>query len=240
MENKFKVAKEDCMEEEISLREIFEVLKKRLWVIVTITVAAALFSGIISYFFIKPTYEASTTLMIGKPKQELDPNNPAQYQMVQTNRMLVPTYSEIVKSRSVAEQVINILNLNMKPDDFRNVINVNSVGDTELIEIKADASSPQLAVNIANTTADVFMTEVVHLMKVDNVQVLDKAIENPIPVKPKKMLNITIAAILGLMVSVFLVFLLEYMDNTIKTTEDIEKYLELPILGTIPVIKEER
>lgn len=229
------------MEEEISLKEIFIIIKKKIWLILFITVFATLISGILSYFVIKPTYEATTTLMIGKPTQSTyNPDNPMQYQEVQTNRMLVTTYSAIAKSRSVAEQVINKLKLGITPEQFASLIDVSSVGDTELIQIKADAKTPRDSVSLCDTTADVFMNKITQIMKVDNVQTVDDAIPDYTPVKPKPVLNMAIAAVIGLMVSIFLVFLLEYIDDTIKTNDDVEKYLNLPILGNIPFIKEEK
>ena len=69
-----------------------------------------------------------------------------------------------------------------------------------------------------------------------NIQTMDKALVPQNPVSPNKKLNIAIALFLGLMVSVGIVFLLEYLDNTIKTENDVEKYLHLPILGIIPKI----
>ena len=91
---------------------------------------------------------------------------------------------------------------------------------------------------IANKVAEVFKQKVVELMDVENVQVIDRA-EVPIsPVKPKKELNIAIATFIGLMTGLGIIFLIEYLDNTIKTPEDIEKHLGLPVIGTIPVFPE--
>ena len=75
-------------------------------------------------------------------------------------------------------------------------------------------------------------------MKVDCVQVLDEAIVPKLPIKPKLELNMVIAGVFGMMISIFVVFLLEYLDNTIKTPGDIEKYLGLNIIGIIPMMQE--
>src|SRR5699024_2057980 len=94
---------------------------------------------------------------------------------------------------------------------------------------------------LANTTVSIFQKEIPDIMNVDNVRILSEAetAENPSPVAPKPMLSIAIAIVLGGMVGVGLAFLLEYLDNTVKTEDDIEKRLGLPVLGTIATISEE-
>nr|WP_276537088.1 GNVR domain-containing protein [Anaerosalibacter massiliensis] len=78
------------------------------------------------------------------------------------------------------------------------------------------------------------MEKVKEIMKVENIQVIDRAQEPEEPIKPRPKLNMAIAGVLGLMISIFLVFILEYLDNTIKTPDDVEYHLGLPIIGTIP------
>ena len=84
------------------------------------------------------------------------------------------------------------------------------------------------------------MDSVKKFMKVENVQVIDEAQVPKNPIKPRPMLNIAIAGVLGLMFGIFLVFLLEYLDNTIKTPEDVEKYLQLSVIGAIPKVKNDK
>jgi capsular polysaccharide biosynthesis protein len=122
---------------------------------------------------------------------------------------------------------------------FTEKVNVNLVKDTEIIKIQVMDTDPKLAAEIANETAEVFMDSVKTIMKVENVQVIDKAQPPENPVKPRPKLNMAIAGVLGIMAGVFLAFLLEYMDNTLKTPEDIEKHLGLPVLGAIPMVKDE-
>ncbi|TXK91141.1 capsular biosynthesis protein, partial [Parageobacillus sp. SY1] len=100
---------------------------------------------------------------------------------------------------------------------------------------------PAMAAKIANKTADVFKNEIVKIMNIDNVSILSKAEvkENQAPVKPKPLLNMAIAFVVGLMTGVGLAFLLEYLDNTIKTETDVEKHLGLPVLGAVSIISAE-
>ncbi len=98
-----------------------------------------------------------------------------------------------------------------------------------------------MAADIANTVASVFQREIVKIMNVDNVNILAKAEvkEQPVPVKPKPLLNMAIAFVVGMMTGVGLAFLLEYLDNTIKNEQDVEKLLELPVLGSVTTIDDD-
>lgn len=224
--------------EEISLREYFFILRKRLGLILILTIVAVATSGIVSYFVLEPEYQTFTTLMVGKPK-DYQSESKLEYNELLLNQKLVSTYGELVKSRVVVDQVIKNLNLDMSFKIFTEKVNVNLVKDTEIIKIQVMDADPKLAAEIANETAEVFMDSVKTIMKVENVQVIDKAQPPENPVKPRPKLNMAIAGILGIMAGVFLAFLLEYMDNTLKTPEDIEKHLGLPVLGAIPMVKDE-
>ena len=105
----------------------------------------------------------------------------------------------------------------------------------------ATDEDPQQAAAIANTTVQVFKEDIPQLMNVDNVNVLSEAAvgSTPTQVSPKPLLNIAIALVVGLMVGVGLAFLLEYLDNTLKSEEDIESHLDLPVMGVVSTITEE-
>lgn len=226
-------------DEEISLKQIFEILRKRAWIIVAITLTAIFIATIINFFLIKPVYESNTTIMVGKPRNRIvDENNPITYQEIQTNRLLVSTYREIAKSRTVLEEVIKDLNLDISIGQLREKVDVSLVKDTEIIQIKVQDHDPETAANLANTIASAFSKQVIKIMNVENVQVLDEAIPQLSPVKPKKTMNIAISLVLGAMLGVLAAFILEFLDTSIKTPEDVEKYLGLPVIGTIPYLKE--
>ena len=222
--------------EVIDLREYMDVIRKRIWIIVLITAIAVITSAIISFYVLNPVYETYTTMMVGKTKSQ---ETMIEYSDVLLSQKLVKTYSEIAKSRVVSREVINDLKLDMTPDELKNKVNVSSVRDTEIIMIKVQDTDPKIARNIANHVGKVFMKHVTKIMKVDNVQIIDRAETPKTPIKPRPQLNILIAGVLGIMISLGIVFLLEYLDNTIKTPQDVEKYLGLPIMGAIPMIDEE-
>jgi capsular polysaccharide biosynthesis protein len=210
-------------------------LKKGKWFLIILPVAAMLTSGIVSYFLITPIYKSSTTLMVGKTYA--GENGPLlQYNDILTANQLVKTYSQIAKSRTVAEKIIEQEKLDITPEAFSDKISVEPVRDTQLISISIEDPSPDKAARLANISGQVFMKKVVEVMKLDNVNIVDPAVPAPSPVKPNKKMNILLAGVIGLMSAVGLVFLLEFLDQTIKTNEDINRYLELPVLGVIPKI----
>lgn len=206
--------------------------------IILMTILSITASGLVSYFVLEPEYQTFTTLIVGKPKDYQNVDNKLEYNDLLLNQKLVSTYGELVKTRIVADEVIKNLNLDMSYKEFREKVNVNLVKDTEIIKLEVMDTNPVLAAEIANETAQVFMENVKDIMMVENVQVIDEAQVPDIPIKPRPSLNMVIAGVLGLMVSIFLVFLLEYLDSTIKTPDDIERYLNLPVIGTIPMVEE--
>ncbi|GLB58995.1 YveK family protein [Cytobacillus sp. NCCP-133] len=224
------------MEETISLKELFQALRKRLWIILSITFAAVLVSGILSYFVMTPIYSSSTQLLINQAKNEQPVYNPAE---IQTNLQLMNTYNVIIKSPAILELVKKDLGTDMSIEELNAKITVGSEKDSQVLSIKVEDADPYMAADIANTTANVFQREIVTIMNVDNVSILAKAAvkETPAPIKPQPLLNIAIALVVGLMAGVGLAFLLEYLDNTLKNEQDIEKLLELPVLGAITVIE---
>lgn len=206
-----------------------------MWIILIITIASLLVSGIVSFFVLEPKYQTFTTLMIGRPRDYQNVENRLEYNELLLNQKLVSTYGELVKTRAVVDEVIKGLDLNLSYRNLMEKINVKLVKDTEIIKLEVTDTNPELAAIIANETAIVFMQNVKDIMLVENVQIIDKAQVPDKPVSPRPKLNIAIAGVLGLMAGVFLAFLLEYLDNTIKTPEDVKRYLGLPVIGTIPM-----
>lgn len=226
--------------EEISLKELLLILRKRIRLIAILTILSVVTSGIVSFFILDKEYQTFTTLMVGKPRDYRSYNNQLDYNDILLNQKLVSTYGELVKTRAVADEVIRNLNLDISYEAFREKVNVNLVQDTEIIRLEVVDTNPALAAEIANETAQVFMESVKDIMKVENIQVIDEARVPDKPIKPRPMLNMAIAGVLGLMIGVFITFLLEFLDNTIKTPDDVERHLELPVIGTIPMVEENK
>jgi capsular polysaccharide biosynthesis protein len=217
--------------EEIDLRVFLLILRKRLWAIALITILCTGISGLVSYYILEPEYQTYTTLIIGRPQ---DYKQKMEYNDILLNQKLVSTYGEIVKSKIVANEFMSNLGLNFTYEELDKKISVTLVKNTEIIKILVKDKDGKVAAQIANEIANVFIKHVTRIMNIENIQVIDKA-EVPLnPNKPKPIINMVIASVLGILLSVFFVLIYEYFDNTVKTSADIEKNLGLPIIGTVP------
>lgn len=226
------------MEESINLRQLFRIIKKRFWLIALLTIIIATISGVISFFVLTPVYEARTQILVNQAKSKEQFYNSSE---LQTNVQLIQTYNDIIKSPAILGEVTKQLNLDMTPKQLSNQIQVTNSQDSQVAHIVVQDTNARLAVKIANTTAAVFKKEVPKIMSIDNVSILAKAEldESLSPIKPQPLLNIAIAVILGIMAGTGLVFLLEYLDNSIKDEQDIDQIMELPVIGVISLMDEE-
>ena len=225
------------MEEQvISISEIFEALKKRWILIVSITLVATLISGVLSFFVIKPTYETSTKVFIGKEESNQEGYNTNDIQMYQK---LLQTYAETVKTNEVIQAAINNTNADLSVKDVKDSLTVTPIADTQILQIKYKNNDPEVAKSILENITNEFVILSKELVPNGNVRVIEAVQLPEDPVAPNKKMNIAIAFLLGLMVSVGLVFLLEYLDNTFKTKENLERELNIPVLGLIPSCDEE-
>lgn len=223
--------------EEIDLKELFQIAIKRWWILVLAAVVCTAAAGVISFYVLEPVYQSSTTLYIGK---NLDTNTDLAYNDLMLGSQLVKDYREIAKSNRVMYAVIKDLKLkNVSAGGLAASVNVSLKNETRVIQITVQNTDPVMAMNIANKVAEVFMVEAVGIMKVENVSVIDVAEVSNSPVKPNKRTNIMIAFVLGLVLGAGIIFLIEFLDDTIKTPEDVEKHVGLPVIGTIPVFPEQ-
>lgn len=224
----------------MELTEVINIIKKRISLILIITILATLTSAVVSLFILKPQYKVDMSVIIGKPQTaQTTGATTDNYSDVMMYQQMVKTYSMFVKSRSVAQDVIDKLNLKFSVDELQSMVSATPQQSTEFLTITVKSSDPEQAVNIANQFAKSLKEVSKNIKNQDNVQILDDAQMPNSPDKPRPILNIAIAFFLGLMASVGIAFLLEYMDNTIKSQDELEKLLGIPVIGMIPKIDEE-
>ncbi len=222
-------------ENTISLQEIACTLKKRWKLIALITIAATLVSAILSFFVIKPQYEAKTKLFIGK--QESQDNSTYNSSDVVMYQQLMKTYSELVKTSDLVTKAVKSADLDYNQKEIEGILNnltANPSADTQILDLSYKGGDPKEVLKVTEAITNEFISESKELIPNGNVQVIQKAQLPEYPVSPNKKLNIFIAFVLGLMVGIGVVLLLEYLDNTFKSREELEKTLELPIIGAIP------
>lgn len=222
------------MEEELDLRDIFAVIRKRWRMILIIPTVSVLISALVTFFYLTPMYKSSTALMVIHSPTETG------YDIRQADitfsRQLVKSYGEIVKSRRVAQRAVSLADEDKKISysALLGKIDVGLVRDTEFINITVTDKDPEMAAYWANLVTEAFKSEIFNIMRVENVNVLDEAIPLYKPVSPNAPLNLAMAGVLGIMVAIGLSMLLEFLDNTIKLPKDVNDSLQLPVLGAIP------
>lgn len=228
------------MEREIDLRDILTLIRKRWLMLFLIPLAALLVSAFLSYYYIAPSYVASTTLMVLHAPAESGFDYRAAD--IAYSRQLVKSYGEIVKSRRVAERAIAMADVEKQIpySEMQDKIDVGLVRDTEFINIKVTDSDPVTAAYWANLVTEAFIMEVFNIMRVENVNILDEAVPPPRPISPNIPLNMAVASVLGLMIALGLCFFLEYLDRSIKIPQDVTDSLQLSTLGAIPIISEKK
>ncbi|WP_214852169.1 Wzz/FepE/Etk N-terminal domain-containing protein [Exiguobacterium sp. s130] len=222
------------MNETISLQELFLVLRKSFWRILALTIVAALISFAVSTFLINPTYQADTQILVTPKKQE---NEVIDASQVQSSVTLVNTYRVIIKSPAILEKVQKeVSNAPTNLTTLNNMITVESEQNSQVINVSVQSTDAALASNIANSIANVFSEDIPELMNVDNVKVLSVSGIPTTPVSPNILLNTAIAAVVGFLLGVGLAFLREVLDRRIRTEEQVQQILDLPVLGSIPDI----
>lgn len=197
------------MEETIDLKEYFQIIKKRAWIIVLITSVAIIVSAIISFFVLSPVYESNTTILVNSDKAP--GTNVITTDQINVSEKLAVTYGEIIKSKSVLNEVEDSLDLKCGYEELSDKVNVSSINKTQIISVSVQDTNPKRATDIANAIPTAFQQEVKRITQANDVKVIDKAVVPNQPIKPNKATIIAISAILGIMISLFIIFLLEYI-----------------------------
>ncbi len=218
----------------IDITEVINYYKEKIKVILIIMIIVVFMGCIYGIFIQTPKYSSSTTiLLVGSTSND----SALTYNDLSLNKNLVSTYSEIVRSKRILNQVIDNLNLDYSYEELSNMIRITAVADTELIRITVTGIDKELVKDITNETANVFSKEILDLYNISNVNVLDKA---ELAKKPSNMSaknQFVLFIIIGLVLGSGVVFLMYYFDRTVKTKEQIEQKLQVPVIGTVQEYK---
>ena len=221
---------------EIDLWEIIRVLWSRAPVIILSGIVLALVAIVGTKLFITPQYQ-STTRMYVLAKQN---NDTLTNSDLQTSTLLTNDYAELIQSRTVTEAVIAQMNLDLTHEELLAKLEVTVPADTRILTISVTDPDPYMARDLANTIRDTASEHIQQVMDVEAVNVADEANLPEQPVSPNTMRNGLIAGVLGCVIAVA-VILVQYLTNdTIKTSEDVERYLQLSTLGMIPLDENEK
>ena len=217
------------MEEEISLVELFDILKKRMAWIINATLLGVLLAAIYTFFIAVPEYSSTTQLLVNRTQQ----SEVIQQSDINTNVQLINTYKDILKSPVVLDDVRDDLNLDLSHSELSNKMSISTQDNSQVFNIQVTDGNPYDAAIIANTTASVFQEKLPDIMNVDNVSVISEGVPNENPISPNNVLNLAIGLVLGAMIGIGLAFLFEFMDNTVKDEKFIVEELGWTNLGRI-------
>ena len=215
--------------EEIDLKDMFSYfLSKKVYIIFMILfclVVGSIYTAVIQ----KPKYKSYTTILLTKESDTSITSTD-----ITLNKNLVDTYREIIKSKKVLNKVIDNLGLNYSYSKLNQNVTVESINDTEIIKVSVVDLNPRVSRDIANEIASVFNIEVVKLYNIQNIGVVDVAEAPSAPFNVNLIKQLILAIFIGFVLGCGIVFVLYYFDTTVKSAEEIEKKLGLPVIGRIP------
>ena len=216
--------------ETIDLKELFEYYKSKFGIVILFVALVGILGCLYGLFIQKPMYKSSTSIVL---ISEAKDNSQLTYNDVSVNQNLVSTYSEIVKSKRILNQVINNLNLDYSYGALSNNIEVSSVTGTQIIKITVTDGNSKTAMKVANEIAKVFSKEIPELYNISNVNVLDTAEVASSAYNVNIVKQSTIFLLVGLVLGLGVVFVMYYFDRSVKNASQIEDKLKLPVLATV-------
>ncbi|MGX7126155.1 YveK family protein [Enterococcus viikkiensis] len=223
------------MEETISIKQLFELLRKRIGLIVVGGLVGVLIAGLLAFFILTPKYSSQAQLVVTLPQSETTNAND-----VNTNLQMINTYKDIITGDLVTKEVSEKLNadygMKMSAGGLKEAIQVEQNQNSQMFSIIATSTSPREAANIANVTAEIFKENAKDVLNVDRISIISKAVASSQPVFPNKKLTLAVGLLLGLMLGVLLAVLLELLDRTVKESRTLTDEYGLTILGNIPAM----
>ena len=219
------------------LSEVFRIIRKRLWIIL---LAAVVFGGAAAGFNLAqtPIYEASIKMLVQKQNREAPDTL---YGDIQGLQQLTLTMIELIDSRPVAESVIRELDLRTTPESFLQSLSVEQLNATPVITVTYEDPSPRTAQRVANAVGEEFSERISEESPVAEgsvtVTLWEQAALPKDPVSPAVVFTIGVALVVGMMLGVGLAFLLEYLDDSWRSPEEVEELTGLPVYGIIPSIQ---
>lgn len=215
-------------EVEIDLSELFKLLKKNIKLIIILVLAGITIAVFITTFFIDKKYASQGSILL---KAEVVDGSIDSSQL-NANNMMVNNYIELLQGNTIQNKVAD--NLNITGDEVNAALKVTNTAETQIIEIYATTTNPELSKNIVEETITVFTTLVQEKLNVTNLTIVDQPEINTNPVSPSMTKNILIGGIIGVIISLAYILLAYLLDTKIKNGEQAEQILGVPLLGTIP------
>ena len=224
--------------EEINLKELFDYIKERILIMAVIILAVLIVGSAYSLFIKTPLYKSTSTLVL--VSDEGTSTTTYTTQDVTLNNQLVSTYSKIVTSHRVIDTVIDNLKLDYSYGEVVKEVAVTTETGTQIIKVSVSDPDKALAASITNEIVKVFGEEIKSIYKLQNVSVVDKAEEAKSPSNVNYIKEAIIYILVGVVLAFGVVFVIFYFDTSIKSAEEIENKLGLPVIGVIPKVKDRK
>jgi capsular polysaccharide biosynthesis protein len=220
---------------EIDILELFGAVLQKIWVVILSALLLGAATYLVCSFLIIPKYRSTTKIYVINRQN----SDSLTYSDLQTGTQLTKDYQELVTSRPVLEEVKAELGLNIENDKFKKTITVSVPTDTRIVSITAEDTDPYMARAIADSVRNSAAEHIANVMNTEAVNVVEEANLPTEIYSPKIIRNTVIGAVLGAFIAIVFIVIIYIMDDTIKNPDDVEKYLNLSVLGTIPVLDEE-
>lgn len=217
-------------EVEIDLRELLYALRKKLWLILSCIIAGIAVMAVYTVFFITPLYSSSSMLYILTTSTSI-----TSLADVQLSTQLTSDYAILIKSRSVIEEVIENLDLNMNYEQLKSSVTIENPSNSRILTISVTSPVPETAKKVADEIAEVTSKKLAEVMATEEPSIFEHATLPNSPVSPNLQRNCLIGGLIGGFLAVAAVIIIYMLDDTIKSEEDIEKYLHITTLGIIPI-----
>lgn len=232
------VATQNQREDEIDLLELFYIVRAKLHIVVFSTLFVGLLALLGSIILITPQYQASITMYVNNFSAENGASTLTQSDL-NASMQLVDTYSAIISSKTVLEMVIDEAEVDLTTEELEKKIETEAINKTEVFVVNVLNSDPKEASRIANAIAEIAPEQIAEIVDGSSVKVVDYA-KIPEEIEtPNYLKNTLIGFILGLFFSVGIIILLDWMDTSIKTESDFERW-NLPVLGVVPDLEESK
>ena len=225
----------DNDEIEIDLLEVLHILVGKLWLIVSAGLFTALICLALSSFVLTPYYESTTRIYILNKTE----NAAVSYSDVQIGTQLTKDYAELINSRYVLEEVIQKLSLTMEYKELLHKVSVDTPADTRIVAITVEDTDPVQAMETANCIREVAGSHIQNVMDIEAVNVVEQANMPTEKAGPSVIKWTAIGGMAGVLLVCAIILIQYLMDDTIKSSEDVEKYLGLSTLALIPAAAEE-
>lgn len=219
--------------EEINLKELGNYFLSHIVIILSVITVILIVGCIYSVVIKKPLYHGTTSIVLVNQNN----GNTITNSDIQVNRNLVETYTQIIKSRKILSTVISQLGLTYSESVLANNVSVSAITDTDIIKISVSDENNQLAADIANEIARVFIEDIKTRYNLQNVSVLDEAVAESSPYNVNIAKEIVLYILIGVVLGCAIVFVMFYFDTSIKSSTEIEEKFGLAVLGNVPYVE---